>query len=426
MAGPAPKKWHKLDNTANLFPVIAGRDMSNVFRLSAVLTELVEPTLLQRALEETLPHFAAFHVRLRHGLFWSYLEQNDARPQALPEEDEPCRYIDPLETGRFLFRVVYFRNRVSLETFHVLTDGTGALRFLKALCYRYCQLTWPSRFSSQVRETLYGLEQAGNVEDGYLKNYIPVEQKVTYKEARAWHVHGERREGLDTGVVTLLLPVDALKAQAHTYGASVGEYLTAVLMCGLRDVYLPLRGTKRPTSIFVPVDLRRIFGTDTSANFFAGMNISVAFNGQPRSFADVVGDVKAQFAEKLTEDAFRQKLAYTASSEVNPWIRMVPLPLKNGIMRLVYEGSSMGSTTTFSNLGPVAVEPAFAEYFEGFRFLLSTTRQEPIKCTACAYGNTLALTFMTQLTDNALACAVARQFTGSGIQVIVESGGDLA
>ena len=33
--------------------------------------------------------------------------------------------------------------RQHLETFHVLTDGTGAMQFLKAVCYRYCQLAHP-------------------------------------------------------------------------------------------------------------------------------------------------------------------------------------------------------------------------------------------------------------------------------------------
>ena len=73
------------------------------------------PALLQQALEQTLPHFAAFNVRLRHCLFWNYLETNRATPQVLPEQDAPCRYIDPVETGRFLFRVLYYGSRVHLR-----------------------------------------------------------------------------------------------------------------------------------------------------------------------------------------------------------------------------------------------------------------------------------------------------------------------
>ena len=44
-------RWDKLDNTANLFPVIAGESMSNVYRISVTLTELVDHELLQEALD---------------------------------------------------------------------------------------------------------------------------------------------------------------------------------------------------------------------------------------------------------------------------------------------------------------------------------------------------------------------------------------
>ena len=47
-------RWDKLDNTANLFPVIAGESMSNVYRISVTLTELVDHELLQEALDIVL------------------------------------------------------------------------------------------------------------------------------------------------------------------------------------------------------------------------------------------------------------------------------------------------------------------------------------------------------------------------------------
>ena len=50
-------KWDKLDNTAHLFPVIAGDDMTNVYRISVVLKEPVIGDTLQRALDMVLPKF---------------------------------------------------------------------------------------------------------------------------------------------------------------------------------------------------------------------------------------------------------------------------------------------------------------------------------------------------------------------------------
>ena len=62
--------------------------------------------------------------------------------------------------------------RQHLETFHVLTDGTGAMQFLKAVCYRDCQLAHPDAFTPEQLATPYGTETAGEVQDGYLKHCL--------------------------------------------------------------------------------------------------------------------------------------------------------------------------------------------------------------------------------------------------------------
>ena len=61
-------RWDKLDNTAHLFPVIAGESMSNVYRISVTLTELINAQLLQQALDIVLPKFDGFNLRLRQGV----------------------------------------------------------------------------------------------------------------------------------------------------------------------------------------------------------------------------------------------------------------------------------------------------------------------------------------------------------------------
>ena len=45
------KNWMRLDNAALIFPAIRHRRWVNVFRVSATLTEPVDPAVLQRAVE---------------------------------------------------------------------------------------------------------------------------------------------------------------------------------------------------------------------------------------------------------------------------------------------------------------------------------------------------------------------------------------
>ena len=69
-------RWEKLDNTANLFPVIANETMTNVYRIAVILSENIEPECLQEALEQVLPWFNTMNVRMRTGMFWYYFETN--------------------------------------------------------------------------------------------------------------------------------------------------------------------------------------------------------------------------------------------------------------------------------------------------------------------------------------------------------------
>ena len=72
-------RWDKLDNTAHLFPVIAGERLSNTYRISVTLKEMVDPELLQQALDIVLPRFDGFNLRLRHGFFCIILKRTENR-----------------------------------------------------------------------------------------------------------------------------------------------------------------------------------------------------------------------------------------------------------------------------------------------------------------------------------------------------------
>ena len=116
--------WEKLDNTALLFPVIATEGMSNVYRLSAILTEDVDPALLKEAQDKVLAQFLSFRMRLRTGVFWYYFEENDKKPPQVNEENDfPGAYINKSRNNQYLFRVTYYKKRINLEVFHALTDG---------------------------------------------------------------------------------------------------------------------------------------------------------------------------------------------------------------------------------------------------------------------------------------------------------------
>lgn len=81
-----------------------------------------------------------FSKYIKAWTFWYYLEESDIKPIVREEYKIPCSLIYQRNNHKLLFEVTYYRNRINLEVFHVLTDGTGAMNFLKTLVSNYLTL----------------------------------------------------------------------------------------------------------------------------------------------------------------------------------------------------------------------------------------------------------------------------------------------
>ena len=106
--------WMRLDNAAKLYPAVRTKNWSNVFRLSATLTELIDPAFLQSALESTIKRFPSVAMRLRHGFFWYYLEEIPKAPQVIYERPYPCSKMSGKDIKTCAFRVLYYENRIAV------------------------------------------------------------------------------------------------------------------------------------------------------------------------------------------------------------------------------------------------------------------------------------------------------------------------
>ena len=414
-------KWDKLDNTAHLFPVIAGEGMSNVYRISVVLQEEIRQELLQEALERVLPWFDVFNVRMRYGVFWYYFETNQKpAPDVKEEYRYPCQYISPNRNRNYLFRVNYYKNRINLEVFHVLTDGMGGITFLKELTYQYLRLAHP-----ELREKLGdGLcsDTSLNREDSYLKNYKKSHKKG-YKTERAYLVKGEKLKPLELGVMHGFMPVKSLKKVCNKYGVSINEYLVAAFLWSIYQECLHGMPSKRPISSCVPVNLRPYFDSITMKNFF--VIVSAVFRPEKESytFEEVVQIVAESLRSQINRENLENLFAYNVSNEKNFILRAVPLFIKNIAMRYVYHSSALANTTTVTNIGNIQVREEYQEYIEGFRAFLSMSEGQNIKGTICSYRDTLVFTISSNLAEVSVQRGFFRRLAEDGIPVKIETNG---
>ena len=413
--------WDKLDNTANLFPVIANEDMTNVYRISVNLTEEVDRVLLQEALNRILPQFSVFRMRLRMGFFWYYFEEN-TRPAPIVrhEYSYPGAYIDKSRNNHYMFRVTYHDCRINLEVFHALTDGAGGITFLKELVYQYLRLKYPEILEQDKDKISTGIFL--DKEDSYVKNFKKSHSKV-YKSGKALTLTGERVAKGEMGVVHGYLPVDQLKRISKSYGVTINQYLVGTFIYAIYKEYLKCQPTKVSIRCCVPVNLRPYYNSHTMKNFFAMVFATFKPERGDYTFEEVLEIVAKDLKEQITPENLDNIMSYNVSNEKNWILRAVPLVIKNVVLKQVYGMSAKATSATVTNIGNVELKEPYQKYVDNFSAILSMSKGQNMKGTVCSYNGVLTFTFSSVLLDTSIQKGFFQKLAEDGVTVSIESNG---
>ncbi len=414
-------RWDRLDNTAHLFPVIAGESMSNVYRISVTLSELIQPELLQQALDIVLPKFDGFNLRLCRGVFWYYFEENGKpAPRVREENTFPCRYIQQNKNHSYMFRVTYYKYRINLEVFHVLTDGMGGINFLKELTYQYLRLVHPE-LKEKVGDSLNS-DTSMNREDSFVKNYKKSASKG-YQTKRAYLIKGESLAPGEFGVMHGYMQIPQLKEVCHKYGVSINEYLVGVYIWSVYTECMKGMPSERAIRVAVPVNLRPYFNSITTKNFFVMVSAEFHPTKDIYTFEEVLGIVRESLRSQINRENLEKLFSYNVSNQMNVFARAVPLFMKNMAMRFVYTTSALANTATVTNIGNIAVDAEYQPYVEMFHAFLAMSKGQHLKGTICSYGSTLVFSFSSDLADVSVQRGFFRKIAADGIAVEIESNG---
>ena len=437
-------KWHRLDNTANIFPVINNLQFSGVFRIGAVLFEEVQPALLEEALGQVLPHFEVFKVQLRTGIFWYYMEHNRRKPCVEEEQFYPCRFIRRYENHSYLFRTGYYRNKIYLEIFHALTDGFGAIQFMKELIARYLRLAHPEDFAANdpspdsdsssyseaqeprgpSGESDFPLEDISNAcEDSYLKYYR--RQKVKgYKKSRAYQIRQPELDYPKSSVIHGHLKIASVKAASSRHQVSITQYLAAALVYTIYREYLAGKGKDNTICLNIPVNLRQFFPSETTMNFFSIVLPQVRFQqDNPLTFEEVLRLLTEDFKRKADPEKLEQQISYNVSNEKNLLVRLIPLPVKSIGVRFLYSRSAKSFTTTLSNLGIIRMKPEYEPYIQNFHFIMGASKSQPVKCVAASFRDEIIFTISTVWKNSRLEDAFWSFLKEDGVELTIEGNG---
>lgn len=417
------KQWMRLDNAALIFPAIRQRGWANVFRVSATLTEPVDPVLLQQAAAELMPRFPSMYVRLKTGFFWYYLEELEEPPQVREDFAFPLTLMQGKELKSCCLRIMYFQNRIAVEFFHSLTDGTGGMAYLKTLTARYLSLRWGREIPAE--EGVLDWQESPRpeeLEDSFIRHTNGV--VLNDKEPDALRLRGSRAANfnyLTTGVI----PTAALREAAHRFGATVTVFLAAVMeeaILNYQAELCPVRKRRKPVKVTVPINLRRLYGSRTLRNFVLTLNTGVDPRMGDYSLEELCKVIAAQLAAEGTAQQMAGRIAANVTPQQIFLIRAIPLGLKSFVMRIIYNrrGETKGCIN-LSNLGVVRVPEAMRSQVSRMEFIIGTQRSYSNNCSVATYGEQTYVNMIRNIRESELERRFFSRLVDLGVPVAIES-----
>lgn len=422
---PARKlRWMSLDNAAKIYPAARRRNWTNVFRLSATLTEDVDKDALQRALDITVRRFPSIAVRLKTGMFWYYIEEIPKAPDIMDEKPYPLSRMFFDDIRKCALRVLVYQKRIAVEFFHALTDGNGGLIFLKTLLCEYVK----EKYKENVTPwdgILNVLDEPTpeELEDSFLKYSGGV--KATRADTTAFKLTGTRElDGYVTNTTFIFDSADIIKMAKEMKVTVTSLFSAIMLTAAARIQEKKVRNIKRrkPVKILIPVNLRKMFPSCSLRNFVLYVTPGIDPRYGEYTVQEAASLIQSQMAIMNTPKQMRARIAKNVGDEKALIIKLMPLFIKNLAMKMVFNAvGERKSCFALSNLGVCTLPPEIDKYVTKMGFVLGVQAKAPYNTGLITYKDKMYLNFVRNIKEPLLEREFYQVLKELNIKTVAES-----
>ena len=392
----APEGFIALDNSALIYPPTEAKFNANTFRVSMDLKQEIVPQVLELAVQDTLQRCSYAKVSLHKGFFWYYLSPNAKPPVIHAEGSYPSARFNFKDNNGYLFRVLYSNHRIALECFHSLTDGSGALVYLKMIVQQYCQLTGIGDFAFNGALDFTTRPSKQEFSDPFQHLYdkhLPGSPST----GATYHRTGKGSYDDRVKVISAMVDGEVLRKKAKERGATITEYLSALLLWTLQEFQkqeIPVQKKRKPIRLSVPMNLRKIFHYDTMRNFtlFAviGIEPSLGFY----TFEEILKKVHLELALSQDPKRNRSQIKRNVGGERHVLMRFAPNIIKNPLFKLL--SNSLGDdlySAVISNLGYVQIPEELQDSLTRMDFYLCPGQLNKVALAVVGWKDKVVVNF---------------------------------
>lgn len=417
-----PPEWFRLDNAGILFPGQNTSKWSNIFRVSVELKEAVEPDILKQALENIMPRFPSLAVRMRKGLFWYYLEKNPVKAPKINEDiQNPCYRIKFKESDRFLFRVYYHGNRVSIDLFHAISDGYGCTTLICTLVAEYLRLKGNDIPSGGFVKDIGVSAPKEELNDDFPK-FAKSKAKAAITGKHVYHPKGTKLPLHRVNITTGCMSFKEVHAIAKAKGVTVTEFFAAILLDIHCRKQLKEKHRQKEVSVQIPINLRNVYPSQTMRNFSICLLVKVDPTLGEYSFDELLQQAALQLRLEKDEKKLNAQISQHVRIERNPFLKFLPLSVKNLALGIATLTSAEQTTSAYlTNLGPVSLPEEMKPFIEKIVLIPGPGMRTAARCGISSFGDNLAFSFANCYKENDIEREFFTTLVKMGVHVKIES-----
>jgi hypothetical protein len=407
------KYKRKLDDQAKIFSLSFNKQDTSMFRISISLNEKIESKILKEAVNETIKYFKDFKVKIKKGLLWHYFIENNQEILIHREEEYDFKNIHNKDNNYYLFKIIYEDNTISIDYFHLLTDGLRANKFLTEIAYKYIEIK--NKLDKQKNKIMYKAYNA------YTSNYPKKTQKL-YKVPFAFRIKGTKLNTEEISVNKIKINLPELKEYSKKQNTSITNTLISLLTYAIYNSYYKNSKSKRSINICVPIDLNNIFKENTISNFVSHMMLTIKLNKNKKYTLTEINElVTKEFNEKVSKESILATMKSDGNSINNPFVNIIPLPLKKLVVVLGSHIFKRTFTITLTNLGKISYDSKYEKYINDTSVILPPDWCEPIRCAISSYNETLTFTFASNIEEQYLQQSFIKELNNLKIKYTIKN-----
>ncbi len=260
------------------------------------------------------------------------------------------------------------------------------------------------------------------LEDAYMR-YANAKVCPPRLGEKAYRVRGTKEPFYTLNIIDGILSVSEVISVAKKYNATITEYLNSVLLYALLQKQEDDKPVKqRPVKIAMPVNLRRFFPTITLRNFITMIYPGVDPRLGEYTFEEIVTQVHNYMRYYINEKLLRGDITTNAATQQNPFIRVVPLFLKDFAVRTFYTKiQDKNSSAGLTNMGALHVPEGMKPYIERFDIYMGQPYSTRTNCAIISFGDILTINFASSIAETDVERYFFRKLVQDGIHVKIES-----